>query len=466
MLRSSPITSSLPINTPGSTSSLDSLVIPSPSQSSSATLLGGVTSIKVTTATPPISTSTIQPATVPTLPTISSSAVGVIAPSGGASNSSFSTSRPVIPTSNPIQPAKATQAQSTSLQLPTSESKTLMTVTEPVIVYVTKGAPSPFSTSVIHHAPSVNNSSVSSANPTVEPSDELTTTSLNFVTIHSTATSVVRVTVYPTSSSSPASSSSILPSSTGSTVSVDGSPIETSHASATLVVPMTTNSATPSLLSSLLLPSPDEIPPGVTAHVTSTSVYPSTSLPSSVSSLLPPSSQSASIVTVRVTSTSVIPLTVYSTTLPSAPSSLSETAPLETAPVVTAHVTSTSVVPVTVYSATSLPYTVPSLLPSFSETTSRETAPVATTHVTSTKSVHLTLDGSTSTGAAETIHAADPTSAMDANIPTTTSQPGQGILTVNPVTPSGFITITETQTETKTVTDRITETVTATVTRN
>ncbi|KGO76473.1 hypothetical protein PITC_088870 [Penicillium italicum] len=407
---------------------------------------------------------------MPTVPKTSSLAVGAIAPPRGASNSSSSTSRPVIPISNAIQPAQATSAPSTSLQLPTSGSKPVMTVTEPVIVYVTKGSPTPFSTSVIHHAPSVNNSSVSSANPTVEPSSEPTTTSLNFVTIHSTAISVVRMTVYPTSSS-PASSSSVLPTSTGSASSVDAPPEETGDASGTSVVPITASSATPSLpSSSLSLSSPDEIDPVVTAHVTSTSVipltvYPTASLPSSMPSLLPPSNESASIVTVRITSTSVVPLTVYSTTSPSAPllPSSSETAPLETAPVVTENVTSTSAVPMTVYSATSLPSTVSSVLPSFSETASRETAPAAAVP-TSTKSVHLTLNGSTSTEAAETTLVADPTSTVDAHAVTTISQPGQGILTVNPITPSGFITITET--ETKTVTDRITETVTATVTLN
>ena len=98
----------------------------------------------------------------------------------------------------------------------------------------------------------------------------------------------------------------------------------------------------------------------------------------------------------------------------------------------TAHVTSISVVPVTVYLTTPVPSTVPSSLPSLSET-----AQAVIAHVTST----LTPV-------------------------TSTSKKDQGILTVNPVTPSGFITITETQTETKTVTDRITETVTVTVTRD
>jgi hypothetical protein len=50
----------------------------------------------------------------------------------------------------------------------------------------------------------------------------------------------------------------------------------------------------------------------------------------------------------------------------------------------------------------------------------------------------------------------------------TTSEAGQGLLSVIPVTPAGFIHVTETVTETvtKVVTERIVETVTATVTRD
>jgi hypothetical protein len=48
----------------------------------------------------------------------------------------------------------------------------------------------------------------------------------------------------------------------------------------------------------------------------------------------------------------------------------------------------------------------------------------------------------------------------------TTSEAGPGLLSVIPVTPAGFIHVTETVTETftKVVTERIVETVTATVT--
>ncbi|KAG0158873.1 hypothetical protein PDIDSM_6393 [Penicillium digitatum] len=421
MLSSIPTTSLKTVSIPGSTSFLDSLVIPSPARSSSAALLGGVTSIKATTVTPPIPTSTtIQSATVSS----SSPAVGAIAPPGGAGSNGSSTFTPVIPTSNPIQPAKTTPTQSTLLWSPTSGSKPAVTVTEPVIVYVTKGASTPFSTCVIRHAPSGDNSSVSSAYPTVKPSVEPITTSLNFVTIHSTATSAIRVPVYPTLSL-PASSSSVFASSTVSAPSVSAAPTVSENASVISVVLMTASPATPSLpSSSWLLSSPNEAAPVVTAHLTSTIVvpltfFPTTSLPSSVSSFLTSSSEIASLATFRLTSTSVVTITVYSTTSPSDPllQSFGETAPLETSPVVTAHITSPEIVQLTSYGSTA-------------------------------------------------IRATDSTSTVDADFAPTTSTPGQGILSVNPVTPSGFITITETQTETTTVTDRITETVTATVTRD
>jgi hypothetical protein len=252
--------------------------------------------------------------------------------------------------------------QSASAQLSASTPEPMVTVTEPVIVYVTRGSETPFSTSTIHPTvtsiidPSVS-SAVSIANSSLEP--ESTTTS--FVTVHAVSTTVVRFTVYPTTS--PA--------------------------------------------------------------------FPSALLSSSV-----------------------------------------ETAASENTPVETIHVTSTKVVPMTVYQTIPLPLSASSPLPSSNEIAPSENAPVATVHVTSTRivlqTVHPTTSASASDNAvpsvtAQAARAPDPTSVMDANVAGPTSAQGHGI-DVHPVTPAGFVTITET--ETKTVTDRVTETVTATVTRD
>lgn len=145
------------------------------------------------------------------------------------------------------------------------------------------------------------------------------------------------------------------------------------------------------------------------------------------------------------------------------------------------HVTSTTIVPMTVYQTTSLPSS-NSILPPLAETVATQNVPPEIVHVTSTRVVHVTVYPTTSTYPGEdpvpaaTVqstqegdvkHTAIPTSSAGADTVTVTSKPGQGILSVNPVTPAGFITITETKTqiETTTVTDRVTETVTATVTR-
>jgi hypothetical protein len=149
----------------------------------------------------------------------------------------------------------------------------------------------------------------------------------------------------------------------------------------------------------------------------------------------------------------VVPETVYlpasSAASEAAPTAAtpSEAAPAEVtaqAPAQTVHVTATTIALVTVY-----------------PTSSSAENTVATDAIQALPTVE--------TQPAQTTQAAEIPSITNAGVAATTA-PDQGLLSVIPVTPSGFITITETTTqtttETKTVTDRITETVTATVTRN
>ncbi|KAJ5774490.1 hypothetical protein N7457_009386 [Penicillium paradoxum] len=373
-----------------------------------------------TQAIPANPTSAIsRPATqLPIVPTSNSPAAGIVLP---ANSTKAFTNPPVIPTSKANQPVNSVQGQSASAQLSVSTLRPVLTVTEPVIVYVTKGSPNPFSTSTIQQiAPAIISSSVPPAVPTGQPAPEPepTTTSLVFMTIHSTATSVVRVTVYPTTSLPPLPVS--LPPSSANATSVNAAPIETVHVTSTSIIAVTINATT-------LLPS-------------SASPLP---LSSEIAPTGEPLKKTQPTETVHITSTRIIAVTIY-TSLPPSAASVSpsiEIAPTQNAPPDTVHVTSTKVVQVTVY-------------PTTSASAAENTVPAAIAQATNIVDPKHP----------ETRTSAD---ADDAEPAATTLQPGKGILSVNPVTPAGFITITETMTQiqTTTVTDRVTETVTATVTR-
>ncbi|KAJ5084452.1 hypothetical protein NUU61_009031 [Penicillium alfredii] len=173
---------------------------------------------------------TTKPATKQTILT-----AGVIGPLSGAKNdepSQFTPSSPPVAAPAPTQPVAA---QSAIAESTAPASAPQSTVTQPVIVYVTQGSPTPYSTTALNSGASIEPLAESpSPDPKSTPassaqvftdntSQPAETPSAEITTIHATSTTSVFVTVsrtvYDTPSSSSSSSSPPPPPPAGTTSS-------------------------------------------------------------------------------------------------------------------------------------------------------------------------------------------------------------------------------------------------------